>query len=46
MHDCRVQNVAVRLADRDLIRFGFNGLPLEFRIEQQEVPIQFNKIDQ
>ncbi len=36
VHDCRVQNAAVRLADGDLIRFGFNGLPLEFRIEQQQ----------
>lgn len=35
VHDCRVQNAAVRLADRDIIRFGFNGLPLEFRLEQQ-----------
>ena len=30
------QNAAVRLADGDFIRFGFNGLPLEFRIEQQQ----------
>jgi pSer/pThr/pTyr-binding forkhead associated (FHA) protein len=36
VHDCRVQNAAVRLADGDFIRFGFNGLPLEFRIEQQQ----------
>jgi pSer/pThr/pTyr-binding forkhead associated (FHA) protein len=36
VHDCRVQNAAVRLADGDLIRFGFNGLPLEFRIESQQ----------
>ncbi|CAF0920949.1 unnamed protein product [Rotaria sordida] len=36
VHECRVQNAAVRLADRDFIRFGFNGLPLEFRIEQQQ----------
>lgn len=36
VHDCRVQNAAVRLADGDLIRFGFNGLPLEFRTEQQQ----------
>lgn len=38
VHDCRVQNAAVRLADRDIIRFGFNGLPLEFRLEQQQPP--------
>ncbi|CAF3381915.1 unnamed protein product [Rotaria sp. Silwood1] len=36
VHECRVQNAAVRLADGDFIRFGFNGLPLEFRIEQQQ----------
>jgi len=36
VHECRVQNAAVRLADGDLIRFGFNGLPLELRIEQQQ----------
>lgn len=35
VHDCRVQNAAVRLADGDFIRFGFHGLPLEFRIEHQ-----------
>ncbi|CAF0834646.1 unnamed protein product [Didymodactylos carnosus] len=34
VHDCRVQNAAVRLADGDTIRFGYNGLPMEFRIEQ------------
>lgn len=36
VHDCRVQNAAVRLNHGDIIRFGFNGLPLEFRIEQQQ----------
>lgn len=36
VHDCRVQNAAVRLADGDFLRFGFNGLPLQFRIEQQQ----------
>ncbi|CAF2530410.1 unnamed protein product [Rotaria sp. Silwood2] len=36
VHECRVQNAAVRLADGDFIRFGFNGLPLEFRIEQHQ----------
>jgi pSer/pThr/pTyr-binding forkhead associated (FHA) protein len=36
VHECRVQNAAVRLADRDFIRFGFHGLPLEFRVEQQQ----------
>ena len=36
VHDCRVQNAAVRLADGDSIRFGYNGIPLEFRIEQQQ----------
>jgi pSer/pThr/pTyr-binding forkhead associated (FHA) protein len=36
VHECRVQNAAVRLADGDFIRFGFNGLPLQFRIEQQQ----------
>ncbi|CAF4026951.1 unnamed protein product, partial [Rotaria sp. Silwood2] len=36
VHDCRVQNAAVRLSHGDFIRFGFNGLPLEFRIEQQQ----------
>ncbi|UJR10735.1 hypothetical protein I4U23_014924 [Adineta vaga] len=34
VHDCRVQNAAVRLANGDIIRFGSNGLPLEFRMEQ------------
>ncbi|CAF1184945.1 unnamed protein product [Adineta steineri] len=34
VHDCRVQNAAVRLSNGDIIRFGCNGLPLEFRIEQ------------
>ena len=37
VHDCRVQNAAVRLADGDILRFGYNGLPLEFRVEQTEV---------
>ncbi|CAF0940971.1 unnamed protein product [Adineta ricciae] len=36
VHDCRVQNAAVRLADGDILRFGYNGLPLEFRVEQTE----------
>ncbi|UJR35066.1 hypothetical protein I4U23_027842 [Adineta vaga] len=36
VHDCRVQNAAVRLADGDFLRFGFNGLPLEFRVEQPQ----------
>ncbi|CAF3923258.1 unnamed protein product [Rotaria magnacalcarata] len=36
VHECRVQNAAVRLADGDFLRFGFNGLPLEFHIEQQQ----------
>ncbi|CAF3778142.1 unnamed protein product [Rotaria magnacalcarata] len=36
VHDCRVQNAAVRLNNEDVIRFGFNGLPLEFKIEQQQ----------
>ncbi|CAF0844729.1 unnamed protein product [Adineta steineri] len=36
VHECRVQNAAVRLADGDFIRFGFNGLPLEFRVDQQQ----------
>lgn len=36
VHDCRVQNAAVRLADEDIIRFGYNGLPLQFRIEHQQ----------
>ena len=38
VHDCRVQNAAVRLADGDFIRFGFNGLPWEFRLEQESLP--------
>ncbi|CAF0869380.1 unnamed protein product [Didymodactylos carnosus] len=37
VHDCRIQNAAVRLADGDTVRFGFNGLPLEFRIEQDPI---------
>ena len=37
IHDCRVQNAAVQLSNGDIVRFGCNGLPLEFRIEQQEV---------
>ncbi len=36
VHECRVQNAAVRLANGDFVRFGFNGLLLEFRIEQQQ----------
>jgi hypothetical protein len=40
VHECRVQNSAVRLADGGFVRFGFNGLPLEFRVEQHEVTIQ------
>jgi pSer/pThr/pTyr-binding forkhead associated (FHA) protein len=36
VHECRVQNAAVRLADGDFLRFGFHGLPLEFRIEQHQ----------
>lgn len=36
VHDCRVQNAAVRLADEDIIRFGYNGLPLQLRIEHQQ----------
>jgi len=40
VHDCRVQNAAVRLADQDFIRFGFNGLPLQFRIEQTQSDVQ------
>lgn len=36
VHDCRVQNAAVRLADEDVIRFGYNGLLLLFRIEHQQ----------
>ncbi|CAF1098112.1 unnamed protein product [Rotaria sordida] len=36
VHDCRVQNAAVRLSHGDFLRFGFNGLPLEFRIDQQQ----------
>ena len=36
VHDCRVQNAAVRLADEDVIRFGYNGLLLQFRIEHQQ----------
>jgi pSer/pThr/pTyr-binding forkhead associated (FHA) protein len=39
VHECRVQNAAVRLANADFIRFGFNGFPLEFRIEQQQQEI-------
>lgn len=34
VQDCRVQNAAVRLSEGDIIRFGFNGLPLQLRIEQ------------
>ena len=37
VHDCRVQNAAVRLADGDFIRFGFNGVPFEFRLEQESL---------
>jgi len=44
VHECRVQNAAVRLADRDFIRFGFHGLPLEFRVEQQQEVILFFSI--
>ncbi|CAF2522422.1 unnamed protein product [Rotaria sp. Silwood2] len=40
VHDCRVQNAAVRLNHGDFIRFGFNGLPLEFRIEQQQQQLE------
>ncbi|CAF0944733.1 unnamed protein product [Adineta ricciae] len=36
VHDCRVQNAAVRLVNGDIIRFGCNGLPLEFRMEQTQ----------
>ena len=36
LHECHVPNAAVRLADGDFIRFGFNDLPLKFRIEQQQ----------
>ncbi|CAF3734268.1 unnamed protein product [Adineta steineri] len=39
VHDCRVQNAAVRLSNGDIIRFGCNGLPLEFRIEQTQETI-------
>jgi len=46
VHDCRVQNTAVRLANGDLIRFGFNGLPLEFRIEQQQQEVLHDKLMQ
>ena len=42
VHECRVQNAAVRLADGDFIRFGFNGLPLQFRIEQQQQEVLYN----
>ena len=40
VHDCRVQNAAVRLADEDILRFGYNGLPLQLRIEHQQQPSQ------
>jgi hypothetical protein len=33
VHKWRIQNAAVRLADRDFIRFKFHGLSLEFRVE-------------
>ncbi len=42
VHDCRVQNAAVRLSHGDVIRFGFNGIPLDFRIEQQQQQEVFN----
>ena len=43
VQDCRVQNAAVRLSEGDIIRFGFNGLPLQLRIEQtKEVSSSFD----
>ena len=37
VNDCRVQNAAVRLASRDVIRFGFSGLPYELEVEDEQV---------
>ena len=45
VNDCRVQNAAARLADRDVIRFGYNGLPLEFRVEQQSQEVEEKELD-
>jgi pSer/pThr/pTyr-binding forkhead associated (FHA) protein len=42
VHECRVQNAAVRLADGDFLRFGFHGLPLEFRVEPQQEVVLFS----
>ena len=36
VHECRVQNASVRVSEGDIIRFGFNGIPLQFRIEQSK----------
>lgn len=43
VNDCRVQNAAVRLAPRDIIRFGFGGIPYELDIDntQQQVMLNF-----
>jgi pSer/pThr/pTyr-binding forkhead associated (FHA) protein len=35
INDCRIQNVAVRLAEHDSIRFGFNGILFQFIIQDQ-----------
>ena len=37
VNDCRVQNAAVRLAPRDVIRFGFSGFPYELEIDDEQV---------
>jgi pSer/pThr/pTyr-binding forkhead associated (FHA) protein len=34
INDCRVQNAAVRLSEQDCIRFGFNGIPFQFVIQE------------
>ena len=39
INGCRVQNAAVRLAEQDVIRFGFNTTPFQF-INQQQQPQQ------
>ena len=37
INDCRVQNAAIRLAEQDVIRFGFNGMPFQFLLQGHNI---------
>ncbi|XP_067659401.1 forkhead-associated domain-containing protein 1-like [Haliotis asinina] len=45
VNDCRIQNATVRVQTGDIIRFGYNGTPYEFHLENSNTEYPDSKSD-